>query len=176
MKLTIVRHTSVDCKPNVCYGQTDVDVAETFIDEAQNVCLQLENYVFDAVFSSPLQRCTKLAGYCGYDQPIHDKRLMELDFGDWEGIPWDQISDPKLEDWYADWINLPATNGESFAEQLERVRNFLDELKSGSQNQVLVFTHAGVIRAVAILLGLIDIHLAFSDYQIEYGEVKHFEI
>ncbi len=176
MKLTLVRHTSVQCKPNICYGQTDVDVARTFVEEAEKVSLQLGGCVFDAVFSSPLQRCTKLASHCGFSQPKLDNRLMELNFGDWEGIPWDEISDPNLDNWYADWVNVPTTNGESFAEQVERVRDFLGELKSGGYDEVLAFAHAGVIRAVAILLGVIDIQKAFSDYSVDYGEIKLFEI
>ncbi|OJU37136.1 MAG: alpha-ribazole phosphatase [Bacteroidales bacterium 45-6] len=176
MKLTLVRHTSVDCKPNVCYGQTDVDVAHSFPQEAEKVRLQLEGTAFDAVFSSPLQRCSKLAAYCGYPQAINDKRLMELNFGDWEGIPWNEINDPNLDRWYLDWINTPTTNGESFAEQVERVKNFLGGLKATTHDQVLAFTHAGVIRATAVALGLIDIDLSFSDYSVEYGDIKSFDL
>lgn len=176
MNITLVRHTSVACGPTVCYGQTDVDVADSFTREAEKVCLQLEGLHFDKVLSSPLQRCTKLATYCGYPSPEKDPRLMELNFGDWEGIPWADITDPHLEDWYQDWIHTRTTNGESFIEQVERVRLFLDELKKSGLREVLIFTHAGVIRAVAILLGLVDINLAFSDYKVEYGQVLNYRI
>lgn len=176
MKLTLIRHTSVACGSNVCYGQTDVDVSDTFEMEAQKVSIQLNDYSFDKVFSSPSQRCTKLASFCGLFHPVLEKRLMELNFGDWEGIPWNELADPNLENWYKDWINVRTTNGESFSDQLERVKNFLEELRAKPYEHVLIFTHAGVIRSVAILLGLVQIELAFTDYKVEYGEIKHFEI
>lgn len=175
-RITLVRHTSVDCGPTVCYGQTDVDISATFETEALKVKQSLDGRKFDAIYTSPLQRCTKLASFCGFDTPIWDKRLMELNFGDWEGIPWAEITDPRIDDWYKDWINTKTTNGESFADQVARVRNFLDELKTLGHSEVLIFTHAGIIRAVAILQNLIDIHLAFADYKVEYGEIHEFNI
>jgi alpha-ribazole phosphatase len=153
-----------------------VDVAETFSEEAEKVRRQLEGRSFDAVFSSPLQRCTKLASHCGFSQPRLDNRLMELNFGDWEGKEWNEISDPNLDSWYADWINVRTTNGESFANQLARVNNFMDELKTCRYNHVLIFTHAGVIRSLAVLLGLVQVENAFSDYGVDYGEIKKIEI
>ena len=176
MKLALVRHTSVACGSTICYGQSDVDVSTNFQDEAAEVKKKLSAKHFEVVFSSPLQRCLKLVDYCGIQQPICDKRLMELNFGDWEMIPWNEITDPQLENWYADWVNQKTTNGESFAEQIQRVNNFLTELKSQSYEHALVFTHAGVIRATAILLGLVDIHQAFSDYKLEYGQIIEFDL
>ena len=176
MKLTLVRHTSVACGSTICYGQSDVDVSTTFEAEAQAVKQQIMGKSFDAVFSSPLQRCLKLVDYCGFQHPTWDKRLMELNFGDWEMTPWNEITDPKLEKWYVDWVNEKTTNGESFSDQIQRVENFLKELKTSNYQQVLIFAHAGVIRAVAILLGLVDIHQAFSDYKVEYGEIHNFDL
>ena len=171
MKITLVRHTSVYCGTTICYGQSDMDVAESFSEEAELVKLKIDNKSYDAVYSSPLQRCTKLANYCGHNTPQLDNRIMELNFGDWEGIPWNEITDPRIKDWYKDWINTRTTNGESFADQVERVGQFLEELKATNLKNVLIFTHAGVIRAIAILLGLVEINQAFSDYKVEYGEV-----
>ena len=172
MKITLVRHTSVFCGPTICYGQSDMDVAETFLEEAEQVKLNIANKSFDAVYSSPLQRCTKLAKYCGYDTPKLDNRIMELNFGEWEGIPWTEITDPRIQDWYNDWINTKTTNGESFRDQINRVKAFLDDLRANNEENVLIFTHAGVIRAIAIILGLIEINQAFSDFKIEYGDVQ----
>ena len=176
MKLTLVRHTAVDCLPTLCYGQTDVDVAKSFQDEAEIVRLQLHSMQFDKVFSSPLQRCVKLAAYCGFENIQLDNRLMELNFGDWEGQKWDEISDPNLEKWYADWILMSTTNGESFTDQIHRVEQFLQELSTAKWKNVLIFTHAGVIRCFAILLGLVDLEKAFSHYSVKYGEIKEFEL
>lgn len=176
MRITLVRHTSVACDPSVCYGQTDVDVAASFPEEAKSVLSLLKKNDFDRIYSSPLQRCLKLAEYCGFHHLCLDGRLLELNFGDWEGKRWDEIVDQRLDEWYADWINVRTTNGESFMDQLERVEDFLNELKRGDSRNVLIFTHAGVIRCFAILLGKVKIELAFSDYSVGYGEIKEFEV
>ena len=54
---------------------------------------------------------------------------MEINFGDWEMKPFEQNEDPRLQEWYVDYMNVAATGGESFAMQYRRVGQFLDELR-----------------------------------------------
>ena len=44
----------------ICYGQTDLDVTESFFEEAEMILRALPPGIV-AVYSSPLQRCTRLA-------------------------------------------------------------------------------------------------------------------
>ena len=81
MEIILIRHTSVDVPRGVCYGQTDVPLRDRFKEEATITAQQLQDDVFDAVFTSPLSRCTRLAEHCGYPDAIRDARLKELDFG-----------------------------------------------------------------------------------------------
>lgn len=78
MKMTLVRHTSVDVPKGVCYGQSDVGLRATFAEEAERVRENLKGRKFDAVYTSPLSRCVKLASFCGYEDAVRDKRLMEM--------------------------------------------------------------------------------------------------
>ena len=117
MRLVFIRHTSVAVERGVCYGQSDVPVAETFETEAEAVKMRLDAYRFDRVYSSPLSRCMKLAAYCGYNNPITDSRLLEMNFGEWEMKRFDEITDPRLRLWYDDYLNVQATGGESAMEQ-----------------------------------------------------------
>jgi len=94
MKLWLIRHTNVNVAPGICYGQTDVDVAETFENEAQVIKKQIENIEFDKVYSSPLIRCKKLAEYLFNTNIKYDTRLRELNFGEWEMQAWDKIQHP----------------------------------------------------------------------------------
>ena len=64
MEVILIRHTSVDVPKGVCYGQTDVPLRDIFEEEASITAQQLQNDVFDAVFTSPLSRCTRLADHC----------------------------------------------------------------------------------------------------------------
>ena len=84
----MIRHTSVGVPKGTCYGWTDVPVADTFEQEAaetkRNLESMLDNNKLDIVFSSPLTRARKLAAFCGYDNPVTDDRLKEMNMGDWE--------------------------------------------------------------------------------------------
>ena len=76
----------------VCYGQTDVPLKPTFEAEAAVTAENLKAYLpFDHVYTSPLTRCVRLATYCGYPDAERDKRIMEINFGDWEMKPFEQM-------------------------------------------------------------------------------------
>ena len=53
MEVILIRHTSVDVPPGVCYGQTDVPLKPTFEQEAAITQENLKNYLpFDHVYTS----------------------------------------------------------------------------------------------------------------------------
>lgn len=171
MEVILIRHTSVDVPSGTCYGQTDVPLRSTFPEEAKIVREQLANYLpIDEVYTSPLSRCTLLAEYCGYPNALRDTCLLELNFGTWEMQRYDDIRDPHLAERYADYLHQPATNGESFEEQLGRVSFFFNELKKKPYHRVAVFTHGGVIACAQIYAGLISIEDAFN-HILPYGGI-----
>lgn len=175
MKLTLIRHTRVEVPVGTCYGNSDVDVAETFPEEAKKVKEGLAGKRFDAVYSSPLQRCTKLAAYCGFSDPVLDNRLKELNFGRWEGKRWEEIEDPRLQEWYDNWLSVSPMGGESFLDQYNRVSSFLDELKENPFREVCIFAHGGTIQAILIYAGVYNFNQAFSN-DITYGSRTIVEI
>lgn len=163
MEVILIRHTSVDVPPGICYGQTDVPLKPSFEQEAAVTAENLKVYLpFDHVYTSPLTRCVRLATYCGYPDAERDKRLMELNFGSWEMKSFDNNDDPRLKEWYADYLNVAATGGESFAMQYQRVGQFLDELKTKSYKRVAIFAHGGVLICAQIYAGVITAEEAFS--------------
>lgn len=146
MEVILVRHTSVDVPTGTCYGQTNVPLRSTFEEEAMIVASALQGYApFDRVYTSPLSRCTRLATFCGYADAQRDKRLLEMNFGEWEMQRYEEIEDPQLQAWYADWKQVSATGGESFVQQYERVAQFLSELKEKLYSKVAIFSHGGVL-------------------------------
>lgn len=176
MEIIFIRHTSVDVPSGTCYGQTDVPLKPTFEQEAAVTLEKLNVYApFDQVYTSPLSRCTRLAAYCGYPDAERESRILELDFGDWEMRRFDDIKDNRLQEWYDDYLNVPATNGESFFMQYKRVANFLDELKTKPYRKVVVFTHGGVLICAQIYARLLDFENAFTSL-IPYGGMVHLSI
>ncbi len=175
MKVYIIRHTSVDVAKGVCYGQTDVPLRETFEDEAREVAAKIDGMKFDRVFCSPLTRCRRLAAYCGYADAQIDKRLLEMNFGDWEMQRFDEITDPHLQAWYEDYYNLPATNGESFADQRRRLEDFLNELKGKDYQRVAIFAHGGIQLQAMLIKGMVTLDNAFAA-QPPYGGIIEIEL
>lgn len=157
MKLTLVRHTSLDIAPSICYGQSDVDVSANFEAERQSLQKKLANLTFDAIYASPLQRCHKLAqalcadtslGFSDADIQL-DERLKELHFGDWEMSRWDEIPRDVFDVWANDYANLAPPSGETFSQLHTRSKSFVEDVSSHSLGKnILVVTHGGFIRAL----------------------------
>jgi alpha-ribazole phosphatase len=149
MNLHLIRHTSLAVPSGVCYGQSDVDVSASFHVEAESLRKKLADIEFDAVYASPLQRCSKLAGALNLAQITLDDRLKELHFGDWELQAWDAIPRDVFDIWAQDYANLSPPNGESFSALYNRSLSFIHEVSTHSTGKnIAVVTHGGVIRAM----------------------------
>jgi len=98
--------------------------------------------------------------------------LKELNFGDWEMHRFNEIADANLERWYADYLHVKATNGESFEDQYRRVAGFLDELRQKPYEQVAIFAHGGILLNAQIYAGIIKPEEAFSALTPYGGIVK----
>jgi len=175
MNLYLIRHTKVDIKQGICYGQTNVDVASTFSKEAKIIKNQISEIRFDKIYSSPLKRCKKLAQFLFNDEIKFDNRLMELNFGNWEMQEWDLINAPEYQKWMNDYIYTPCLNGESFQELHERVSYFLDDLKNQNYKNVAIVAHGGSIRSILTNIKNEKLEDAFKT-QVEYGEIIKIEM
>lgn len=174
MEIYLVRHTTPLVATGICYGQTDLDVAASFEDESQRLHEKLQHIANPTIYSSPLQRCLKLANATakalGHDTINQDARLKELDFGDWEMLAWNDIPQGLIDVWAEDHVMQTPPNGESFHQLFLRIKEFLEEIsagKAGSGEPVILFTHAGVIRAFtgyALGLPLINAFRLHIDY------------
>ena len=178
MKIYAIRHTSVDVKPGICYGQTDVDVAASFDEEQKSVSKELELLSFDAIWSSPLLRCRKLSESLFPNEKIHfDLRLKELNFGDWEMLPWDEIyAQPDGKIWMDNYQILATKNGESYPEMVERVSAFVQEIEKLNAENIAVVAHAGVIRILKSVIEKVAISELFENFKPAYASVTVFKI
>lgn len=179
MRIYLVRHTKTDCLPGVCYGRSDVGLDSSFEVEKETLLTNLSGIAFDEVYSSPSKRCSLLAEVISENKSNvkYDERLKELDFGLWEGKKWCDIeksAEAKL--WFKDYVNTPCPGGESYAELLERVKSFIKDLKrNDSGGNILIVTHAGVIRAFYSVLNDISPMKSF-DLEVDYGQIMKLEL
>ncbi|MEQ1767436.1 MAG: alpha-ribazole phosphatase [Methylotenera sp.] len=157
MKLTLVRHTSLDIAPSICYGQSDVGVSANFDNERLALQNKLATFQFDAIYASPLKRCHQLAQALCIDKTLGypseniklDERLRELHFGDWEMHAWDAIPRDIFDVWANDYANLAPPNGETFSQLHARAKRFVEDVSSHYHGKsILVVTHGGLIRAL----------------------------
>lgn len=170
MEIYLVRHTTPDIEPGICYGISDIGLIDSFEEESRKTIDSLANTDIK-VYSSPLSRCLKLA--CKISQEaIIDKRLLELNFGDWELKNWNDIPEEELNPWMENYFEKAPIKGESMNEMIDRVKSFLKDLP---KEPCIVVTHHGVLK---ILEGIITgkDKKEFMNVKYGYGEIKHFKI
>lgn len=150
----LLRHgeTAWNADGNRYCGRTDLPLTDTGIHQAKMVSDQLKGMHFDAVFSSPLQRALQTAQIAsGGKQVITDPRLIEIDFGMWEGKTKEQFIGENKSLW-ANWMNDPENSpaggiGETAGSVVERVNEFYEDLrKKYPSGKVLVAGHNGINR------------------------------
>ncbi len=170
MDVYLVRHTKPALPKGICYGQSDIDLEANFMEDIETVRSQIPNYTSCKVYTSPLKRCAILAKACNAAITV-DPRLMELDFGDWELLPWDAISQDAMAPWMTDFVNVATPNGESYTALSTRVWQCISELTaSASKQPLIIVTHAGPIRAVLSQLLNMSLKDSFA-IPVHYGDV-----
>jgi alpha-ribazole phosphatase len=153
MDLWLVRHAQPLIAPGLCYGAMDIAADDAATRRAaRELAAALPADL--AVSHSPLRRCHQLALALQELRPdvtLHaDPRLAEMDFGTWEGQPWNQLGAPALQAWTDDFAHHQPGGGESVQDFMARVAQAWNESCSPVRTGAWI-THAGVIRAASLL-------------------------
>ncbi|MCD0417038.1 histidine phosphatase family protein [Rubrivivax sp. JA1024] len=149
-RLWLVRHAPVDGPKGVIHApDAPVDLGDTARLDWLREALPAEA----VVVASPSRRTRETAVALGF-QPQLEPDFREQDFGAWTGRRHDDLArelGPAYDAFWRDAARLAPPGGESFVDQIDRVRRGLARLPGG--DSVLV-VHSGTIRAVlAIALG-----------------------
>ncbi len=103
------------------------------------------------IHTSPLARCRLLAQALAeaWDQPAPkaDARLMEMNFGAWEGLRWDDVPRADLDRWAEDLLGFAPPGGETGAALIARVTAFWQALAAPA----VVVTHGGPLKVLLAL-------------------------
>ena len=171
MQVYLIRHTAPGVEAGVCYGQSDVGLARDFDASSRGVLNTLgPSTKLERVYSSPLQRCMRLARTLGHSPPEIDDRLLEMSFGEWEMVPWDRIDRGELDLWSADFVTRNPPGGENLETVYQRTLDFIEHLRSQRHDRVAVVTHAGVIRCFWAYVVGVPLHNVFR-FDVEFGDV-----
>lgn len=174
MEIYLVRHTTPNIEKGICYGQSDIDVKASFDEEASEIVQKISFNKDTFIYSSPLQRCTKLAEKFN-NNFIKEAKLMELDFGTWELKKWDEIPSEEMNPWMKDFVHVKVPNGESYTELAARSLSFFEELIAQKKSKSIVICHAGVIRSILAKFTNTVLKDSF-DIKINYGQVSKISI
>jgi len=156
MNLLLIRHGQTNWNLEQRFqGQSDIPLNETGRKQAQALAEQLAAEPFDAVYSSDLQRATETADIIRKSGFQPDARLREVNFGDWEGLTYDEIKSKHpdtLAAWESDIFKNAPPHGETLEGLAIRVQSMLDELREKHDDQtVLIVAHGGVLQTLICL-------------------------
>jgi len=147
-RLWLVRHGETEWSRSGRHtGSTDLPLTEVGEDAARALRSKLAEVEFDDVLSSPLQRARRTAELAGFADVRVDARLVEWDYGDYEGITTPDIrrSEP---DWSV-WTH-GARGGESVEQMGARMDALLGDLRADrdGEGRTLVVGHGHTLRAL----------------------------
>ena len=146
-QLWLIRHAPVGGPPGMIPGtDAPADVSDT----AALLRLREQLPARHAAISSPVRRARETAAALGL-LVSSNPAFGEQDFGDWTGRRYEDIR-RDCEAVYDEFWRAPASNrppgGESFVEQIARVRGGIEALPAGD---IIIVAHAGTIRAALAL-------------------------
>lgn len=146
-EIVFIRHSSLAVPRGICYGFSDIDVSNNFSTEAKWLKFNLTSFIPQLVVTSPLKRCLKLSKEV-FNKPIKlEVNLKEVNYGNWEGKSWEDISVEGGNLWMYNNVNNCPPNGESFLQLKNRVSYVVDELIESKEDKIAVVCHGGVIRS-----------------------------
>jgi alpha-ribazole phosphatase len=156
--LYLIRHTTPAIAAGICYGQLDIDVADSFSAEAKDVLRYLPPP--QLILTSPLLRTRRLAEHLAQAHGCElrsDSRLLEKHFGAWEGKAWDDIARSEIDAWADDFMGYASEGGESAQQVMQRVQSLLREVAQLPQENIALVAHAGSIRAMLAVMGGVEL-------------------
>jgi alpha-ribazole phosphatase len=166
----LIRHTTPAVAKGICYGQTDLDVTDSFLPEAESIRLHLPAGI-GAVYSSPLKRCSLLARELFPSHPVTlMPDLMEIDCGCWEMRAWDELPPEEVEPWMSNFVQLAIPGGESYEDLYTRVARCWETIKKekGAADAAVV-AHGGVLRSILAGIGGVALIDSFKAFPLHYG-------
>jgi probable phosphoglycerate mutase len=177
----LVRHGQHNLGGGVLAGRTPgVGLSEIGRAEIEAVAAHLEPQRIVRLYASPLQRTHESAAIIGerLRLPIElREQFIELDFGEWTGMTFDQIrGDPRWSLWSAHRSLARIPGGETMREiqrrAVEGLMELNEELGDGS---AIIVSHGDVIRSMLVFaLGMpLDF---FSRIEVIQGSISTIRI
>ena len=143
----IIRHGQTEKnRANVLQGRSDIPLNDSGRQQAEKV---KDHFIkagihFDLVYTSPLIRAVQTAAIIAEGIPqVKDERLIEMDYGPYEGMDLANPA-PEVLEFFRDFVHNPAPNGmEPLQAIVVRLGSFLEEIREeAAEKNILISTHA----------------------------------
>ena len=138
----------------IIQGHIDTFLTPKGIFQARLAGEQLKKYSIQRIYTSDLRRAYQTATVIGDIlgiEPVVDKRIREMHFGSWEGLAYEIIYKDHTElwnNWLKNPVACPLPSQEEFKDLEKRLKDFLYEIKSKDEENVLVVGHGGSIQGI----------------------------
>jgi broad specificity phosphatase PhoE len=134
-------------------GRIDLELSERGAEQVTRVAQRFAPDSVARVYTSPLRRAQQtadaIAAVSGAGVEVDD-RLLELDYGEWDGKPLSEMRTPRGELWFADPTFAPP-GGESLVDVTARVEAFCrDRLQPDGDERIVAVSHVSPIKAALI--------------------------
>lgn len=137
-------------------GHSDIHLDDVGEAQAAALSARLAEESIDAAYASDLQRAWRTGELIAARHGIavqRDARLREMNYGLWEGLPWQTIQE-KYPDVMRQWRADPQSyclpeGGESLGQVAARVNAVIDEVRAQHAGEtVLVAAHGGTLQVL----------------------------
>jgi len=140
MKIYFAAHaTTIDNEEGIASGWKNVELSELGKRQAKEMKEHFKDIKINLICCSDLKRAVDTVKIAFGDTipVVIDKRLRELNYGDFNGQPKEKVEGMKII-----CIKDPFPNGESYSQALDRTEEFYEELKEKYLDKtVLVVGH-----------------------------------
>ncbi len=177
-----LRHGSTDWNENLnsegkkdpkCQGRCDLHLNDKGKKQALKAKEELNEIKFDKIICSPLIRTkeTLSIAYDGAAPIIYDNRIIERDFGEFEGLTRSEFD---FNGFWNVYSNQKFNKAESILEVQNRVFNLLDELKDNPNENVLIVAHGGVGLVLMSYFEGVPEDGDYLNFELGTGKLKEF--
>lgn len=178
-----LRHGSTDWNENLnnegkkdpkCQGRFNLHLNDKGKKQALEVKKELNEINFDKIICSPLIRAkeTLSIAYEGTAPIIYDNRIIERDFGEFEGLTRSEFDFNAFWNIYSE---QKFNKAESILEVQNRVFNLLDELSINSSENILIVAHGGVGLVLMSYFEGIPEDGNYLNFELGTGKLKKFD-
>jgi len=154
MKLYLIRHGETKLNKEFRFiGRTDPALSAQGESQAQALAERLADEDISAIYASDLLRATQtasiIAGDSGVDV-IETEGLREIDFGDWEGLSYNEIMEhdkETLDSWIENPTGVDIPGGERWRDFAARINAAFDDITQNENGDAIALvTHGGPIK------------------------------